>query len=176
MALGVRKVIRYFIVLLGLGFSVFGTVWIVSACKFIATARRSRKWPLVPGVVLRTAVVLNDQSHLPTVEYSYDLGGQNYSGSSIHIGAAYASSEQRAKSVLDRYPAGSPTSVAVDPSHPSTSVLEPGTRWHMYMYLCAGSLITMLGCALLYLSATHWHSKSAQQGAQEGRAIQSRAS
>jgi hypothetical protein len=165
---------RYFILFLGLGFLVGGAMWVVSAFRFIATAKRSFKWPVTSGVITNSAAVLNDQSCLPMVEYRYEINGHTYVGNSIHIGAAYSSSKEWAMSVLNRYPIGGAVTVAVDPLHPSRSVLERGTRWHMYMYLCAGALITMLGCGLLYLGSIHWNDKSTQQGAQEGRAIESR--
>lgn len=167
---GVTMQMLFFIFVLGAGFSIGGLMWVISAYRYIATAKRSESWIRVAGIITRSTSVLNDQSFLPTIEYSYELNGEIHTGSSIHAGAAFSSSEQWAKSVLARYPVGSTADVAVDPGNPTCSVLEPGTRWHMYMFLCAGALITTLGLWLLSMVATHWHREIVQQTTQERRA------
>lgn len=76
--------------------------------------------------------------------------------------AGFSASEDWAKSVIIRYPVGAQIGVSVDPSNPEESVLEPGVRGHMYMYLCAGCILTALGLGLLYMTATHWRDEIAQ--------------
>jgi hypothetical protein len=152
---GPSNLMRFFTLFLGIGFSIGGALWVFQARQYLQLARRSVEWVKVPGVVTQTSVLLADDSYRPNIEYRYEVGGQCYTGESLTLGAPFSSSEKWAKEIAGRYPAGSKVLVAVNPISPSSSVLEPGVRWHMYLFLSAGAAMAILGIVVLYLDATH---------------------
>ena len=96
-----------------------------------------------------------DNDWMPVIEYRYQFADQSYSGNSIVIGSPDASLSNRAKEITDRYPSGNPVDVAVDPSDPARSTLEPGVKGFLYVNVVVSILFLLLGLALLVLMRTH---------------------
>ena len=96
----------------------------------IRRAADSEKWPVVPGVVLESAVaaVREDgrQRFRPTVRYSYEVDGQRYECNRIQWAAEGFRKYTRARRLLDRYRSGSAVKVHYDPSRPGFAVLQTG--------------------------------------------------
>jgi hypothetical protein len=153
---------EYFSFFMGCAFCVMGVVGFRMSRRHIADAERSVDWPRVHGVIVSSKVLLIDQSHLPSIEYRYEVDGRPYTGDSLTVGFSYSSSKTWAATFVTRYPAGTAVGIAVDPTNPATSALETGVRRHMYVPLFASILMTALGCASLYLQYSH-HSKPVQQ-------------
>lgn len=145
---------RYLLLFLGIGLVLIGMLWVGRSYRFIRTAKLSIAWPVALGVIAKSNVLSNGRSYLPSVEYAYDVNGRSYAGDSVNVGLPFSASKEWAETITSRYHVGRSVSVAFDPSNPSSSVLEPGARRHMYFPLTASVLMVVLGCAVLLIACT----------------------
>jgi hypothetical protein len=94
----------------------------------------SQSWPSTTGQITESHVSRSQStdsdgdtttSYSARVAYTYQVGGQTYSGHNIAFGfnPSY-SSETKAQADAARYPVGSQVSVYYDPNKPSDAVLE----------------------------------------------------
>jgi Protein of unknown function (DUF3592) len=97
-------------------------------------AQVSQNWPSTPGQVTDSHVSRSQStdsdgdtsiSYSARVAYTYQVGGQAYSGQNNAFGfnPSY-SSESKAQAEAARYPVGSQVPVYYDPGKPSDAVLE----------------------------------------------------
>ena len=100
-------------------------------------AQASERWPRTTARVSRSdaasATSYDREEHTTSVtystniEYRYQVGGREYTGSRRHFGQTEGSGDSSEAEVLRfRYPANAGITVAYDPADPSMSVAEPG--------------------------------------------------
>jgi len=109
-------------------------------------AQASLRWPTVPGRIVDSRLIQTrdaDGDAAPTaaVTYAYAAGGLTLQGNRVSIGG------RDARSVVEKYPAGTDVQVAYDPNKPSSAVLEPGGAG-MNALLALG-VIVIVACILL---------------------------
>jgi Protein of unknown function (DUF3592) len=129
----------------------------------------SRHWPQTAGVLKgswsRQTYSQNNfgPQHLlydVNVSYTYQVGGQNYSGNRISWNDHSLTDRNQVQALLDKYsnhfnPKKSaryrPPKVTVyyDPNHPNLAVLEPGPAGRMWKLSAAGAVVFILGILLL---------------------------
>ena len=76
-------------------------------------------------------------SYMPVVEYTYLVGGRQFSSRSVWADTEVSGSEDYAKGIAGRYPAGTGVTVHYDPQKPSRSALEIGGSGHWLLLLGA---------------------------------------
>jgi hypothetical protein len=64
----------------------------------------------------------------PKVEYSYAIGGRDYTGSRISFARLHFASEKKAKAIAEGYAIGSTVTIAYDPADPQNSVLDRASK------------------------------------------------
>ena len=82
-----------FLSILGIGFLVGGSVWIVRAYRYIQTAVRSVHWPTARATIRHSGITYSDYSYLPNIEYAYEINGHSYVGNRVNIGLPFAASK-----------------------------------------------------------------------------------
>ena len=97
-------------------------------------AEASQNWPSTLGMMAESRVTRStstdsdgdtSESYSPHVEYTYQVGGQEYRGKDITFGFKQGfGSPNKAEEVIARYPAGGSVTVYYDPSNPQKAVLE----------------------------------------------------
>ena len=97
-------------------------------------AEASQGWPSTQGVVGESRVTHSthtdsdgdtSDSYAPQVEYTYQVGGQEYRGKNLTFGFKQGyGSPAKAEAITARYPAGGTVNVFYDPANPQQAVLE----------------------------------------------------
>lgn len=115
-------------------FGVLGVIFIIVAQSAKKKAAAAAAWPTVTGKVISVQVHEHkhydsedhrtEYSYEPVVEYTYTVGGRQYSGSKISFGANRFDRNTAQKKAAT-YPQGASVTVFYDPSDPAKSVLEP---------------------------------------------------
>ena len=117
-------------------------------------AQALRRWPQVPGKIVRSTVhdfeIKRDKpqrtlrgtklmrtSYMPVVEYTYLVGGRQFSSRSVWADTEVSGSLDYAKGIAARYPAGTAVTVRYDPDKPARSALEIGGNGHWLLLLGA---------------------------------------
>ena len=117
-------------------------------------AEALRRWPQVRGQIVQSSVhkfeiqrdkpkrrlrgtKLMTTSYMPVVEYTYLVGGRQFSSRSVWADTEVSGSEDYAKGIAARYPAGTGVTVHHDPEKPSRSALEIGGYGHWLLLLGA---------------------------------------
>ena len=117
-------------------------------------AEALRRWPQVRGQIVQSSVhkfeIKRDKpkrtlrgtklmatSYMPVVEYTYLVGGRQFSSRSVWADTEVSGSEDYAKGIAARYPAGTGVTVHYDPEKPSRSALEIGGYGHWLLLLGA---------------------------------------
>jgi hypothetical protein len=93
-------------------------------------------WPMTSGRIDREWVEKRRDedsgaiSHVPRVEYTYEVGGRSYTGTMIsHDYQASFSELAEAQAALGRYPPGASVSVFYDADDPERAVLDRDWPW-----------------------------------------------
>ena len=144
--------------LLALGLTACGAVPTVIGLVSLGRALRSPKWPSVEAEVLGSQVRSEGTEYgrlyLPRVRYRYRVQDQIYEGSRVVFGGLLKVPRRAdAERVATRYPAGNKVALRYDPANPRVAVLEPGARWHVWLTLGVGGLVTVLGLIQVGLAA-----------------------
>jgi len=94
----------------------------------------SMSWPYVPGRVIGASVrrdvtqgdaeTSDSVSHVPVVQYEYQVGAQTYQSNRFSVQDKGHSSSKKAFDVVKAFQAGAPVWVFYDPAKPQDSVLE----------------------------------------------------
>ncbi|MBK9372319.1 MAG: DUF3592 domain-containing protein [Holophagales bacterium] len=121
----------------------------------LVLGKSSAKWPRADGVVLSSRVVRR-RSRTPyvsaRVSYEYRVLDRVHRGSRIAFGyQGMSDSGDSAESIVQRFSTGTRLSVAYLPGWPSQSVLIPGIRKRVFLWLVF-SLLLGLVCLSLYAS------------------------
>lgn len=109
---------------------------------------RSGAWFSTPGIVIESKIRIDDTtegvSHFAAISYSYEVGGEKYTGERVTF-LDSGGSESQANSILAQYPKGSSVTVFYDPKNVSICVLEKKLGWNWLLILTGGYFI---GCAI----------------------------
>jgi hypothetical protein len=128
-----------------------------AALAIVSAARASRRWPTVPGRVVRSEV----RENRPFIRYQYAMEGEEHEGRDVTWGGWPYPTARTAASRVRRYPAGAQVAVHYDPGHPTTiAILEPGFSLEvLYLPAVASALLV---AAFVLLSWSIWHLVSGQ--------------
>src|ERR1700722_14588695 len=90
----------------------------------------SQHYPGVTGRITHSEVKSHSTSKGGTsynadIEYSYEVGGQNYTGDKVRFGLTQSDSRS-ANAAVNAHPAGSAAQVFYNPANPQQSLLSPG--------------------------------------------------
>jgi hypothetical protein len=117
-----------------LGFIGVGIFLIYRSVQSRKRAEASQGWPSTVGQISESRVshsVHTDtdgdsrDSYTPTVEYTYQVAGQEYTGGDITFGFKQGyGNASKAQTVVGKYPVGAQVSVYYDPADPQQAVLE----------------------------------------------------
>ncbi|MBN1536535.1 MAG: DUF3592 domain-containing protein [Anaerolineales bacterium] len=115
-------------------FAGLGVFLIYSAIKGRQKAGESQQWPSTAGQIAEARVTRSmhtdsdgdtSYSYAPHVRYTYQVGGQEFTGDKITFGFTKThSSESKAQQALSRFPLGGQVSVYYNPASPEEAVLE----------------------------------------------------
>lgn len=117
-----------------LGFIGAGIFLIYRSVQSRKKAQASQGWPSTAGLINESRVAHSthtdtdgdsSDSYTPYIEYTYQVGGQTYTGRDLTFGFTQGyGNEAKAQSVLAKYPPGAQVSVYYDPADPQKAVLE----------------------------------------------------
>ena len=118
-----------------------------AAVAIVMLARRSRRWPTVPGRVLRSEI----RDGRASIRYEYVVQHQRHEASEIAAGEWPYQTRRTASRRLERYPPGPEVTVYYDPRRPTLAMLEPGfSTGVLYLPLVASVLLVI---AIAFLTA-----------------------
>lgn len=121
-----------------------------AAVANVALARRSRRWPTVPGRVLRSEIADGRAS----IRYEYVVQDQRHEASEIAAGEWPHQTRRTASRRVERYPPGRQITVCYDSQRPTLAMLEPGfSTGVLYLPLVAGVLLVV---AIALLAWSNW--------------------
>ena len=92
-------------------------------------ARRARRWPTVPGKVLRISSQYDDGAISVDIEYEYRANGVLLRGRRLRFGGGPYYRQKTVEALAARYPRGSSVEVRYDPSKPSLCVIDTTFEW-----------------------------------------------
>lgn len=114
----------------GICMTAAGVACFIYGRRSFKTARDSKKWPTVEGIVLEsgTEVMSGFEGRAigAKVKYEYEAGGVKYTSDRISVGQYGTGGGGHAKAEAARYPAGKKVTVYYDPKNPGQALLEPG--------------------------------------------------
>jgi hypothetical protein len=107
-------------------------------------AEESLTWQRVPGVIEKSFLQerLDDVGNDLVITYRYTAGATQFRSNRVAFGSM-SNREKQAR--LERYRAGMPVQVAIDPRDASVALLEPGHRPGESNLLIAGCVLMLLG-------------------------------
>ena len=131
-------------------------------------AQISQNWPSIPGQITDSHVSRSQStdsdgdtstSYSARVAYTYQVGGQAYSGHNIAFGfnPSY-SNESKAQATAARYVVGSQVTVYYDPSNPSDAVLErqaSGSNVGMILGIIFIVISVCIACPVIFAILTN---------------------
>lgn len=137
-------------VLLGLGLGAIGAgLWMIRRVR--GQGKASLGWPTAAGIVKTSEIasyrVKGGHQFQARATYSYAVNGRPYSGDRIRFGN-YAGAKSVAEEDVARYRPGASVEVRYNPSDPSVSVLEPGTKGHSVL----GLVLAIMGAIFVGLA------------------------
>jgi hypothetical protein len=128
------------------------------------SARASRNWPAVEGIVTRSRLrgrvvaqrprvtirwTLKDQP-LVDFAYGYSVSGRRYEGARVVFGDEAVRSTDETR--LSQYPVGTRVLVHYDPRSPARSVLETGPTRYLGYQAVVGIVFLVVGVSLAALA------------------------
>jgi hypothetical protein len=142
---------------------VLGIYLVVFSLRSKKKAEESQIWPNSPGTVtlaeVKRSVNRDDDgnesySYYPKVEYTYQVGGQMFTGKRLAFGGLVAQKNPASvQKDLERYPVGGQVTVYYDPGKPSEAVLERqagGLKWGLIVGIICLVLSLCIACPLLF--------------------------
>ena len=149
-----KKVTSLIVVMLGVGFSVWG--W-----GLITNARSSLHWPTATGTVIHSRVKnytsssdsssdgKPTQMHSADIVYRYNVNEKTYTSGRVSSGDHSSSSPAGMQKLTMLYPAGKIITVYYEPHNPGSAFLEPGPTFITYLPFAFGVLSIITGLAAL---------------------------
>jgi len=136
-----------------------GIYLVIFSIRSKKKAEESQNWPSTPGTVTQAEVkcsVNRDEdgnesyAYFPKVEYTYQVGGETFSGKRLAFGGILAQSNPApAQKTLEHYPLGGQVTVYYDPEKPSDAVLERkagGMKWGLIIGIICLVLSLCIAC------------------------------
>jgi hypothetical protein len=137
-------------ILSGIVFLVLGVSGVLFAEIRRRDGRKQMTWERVEGIVLVSEISNNWDFYVPRIVYSYSFGGNKFTSERVRSFATFTNLAGPAIRIVERYPAGSVTTVFVNPENPSESVLEcSNSRIFMIAVHSVSTGLLILGIALL---------------------------
>ena len=139
--------------LLAVSFIVLGLFFSFLGIRDIVRANASIDWPSAPGRVLdisvnsdfsRTGNHGSSTSYQAEVLYEFSVDGASIRGSRVAYGE-FGGSQNRARRRENRYPIGKNVTVYYMPNNPKESLLEPGMKWQVWIFLGVGLIFFIIG-------------------------------
>jgi len=118
-------------------------LWFSGTALFMGL--ESYLWTKTPGIITYSTPYNTRRTYQIDLRYNYKFQNQDYTGARYRY--RFWMNRDRAvdvDSAQARYKVGEPVSIAVNPSDPSESVLEPGVEFQTFMWPVFG-LILILG-------------------------------
>ena len=120
-------------------------------------AARQRSWPTVKGKVQRSGVHefqelqrrdsgpdVSRTAYRAEVIYGYDIAGVHYTGDTAASGTRVSSNlEVVARKSAEKYPVGIEVDVHYNPDNPAESVIKPGGRALLLLWLIPAAMLTL---------------------------------
>ncbi len=145
-------------ILLGLLLLLFAAIYSAWAFGSLALCARSRRWPSVPGRIVRSEVRPNRSAnglpgHRYLVAYAYRVAGREYEGTCLNGCVLPYASRSRAERRIAPYPVGEGVDVFYSPEDAESSVLERGFTLECLYPIFTLALVTGLGLAAGWVGA-----------------------
>ncbi|MAV55869.1 MAG: hypothetical protein CMJ28_07960 [Phycisphaerae bacterium] len=135
-------------------------------------ARDSSTWPTVEGTIVLSESHREwdsgDKRHhfVPVVVYTYEVNGVTFASDRVQAGGIKRSYRKSAAALSQakRYPEGTPTLVAYNPSKPEEATLMTGENVKSWMSVVFGGVFTLIavGVALLFFPRPRFYQASNQ--------------
>lgn len=120
-------------------------VVIYSALAMVALARASRRWPTIPGRVVRSEI----RERRAVIRYRYAVEGNEYEGTDVAAGDwPYRTGRSVARRV-QLYPVDAQVTVYYDPRQPHVAVLKPGLRLDVFYLPMVATVLVLISLVLL---------------------------
>ena len=109
-----------------------GCLMLLSADISLVQARKSKNWPVIPGVITQSTIEKREQgeedqalrvTYEPTIRYQYTIQDQQYIGQRVFFGMAHLD-QQGAQYLTSHYLPGMGVLVHYHPRNPTQAVLE----------------------------------------------------
>lgn len=142
-------------VLFGLLIAAMGGFFMFALWIGFGRAKETRGWEETPCEITRSEVEQERVTpsrpvvYRARVEYRYQFGGKDYSGSNVKRVDGPTSHVDRAEAVVGAYPKGTKLSCWVNPASPEVAVLKHGTLAPLYSIWFPGLFVVAgLGIAI----------------------------
>lgn len=134
-------------------FILFGGAILNSGVKTMFTANTSKNWQTIEGKIISSTVDSKrgrkgGMTYHAEVLYEYTVNGQTQSSHDIAFGSYGSSDPSHARSIVNKYPAGSQVTVHYSPSNPAKAVLEVGISGQTYFVPAFGAVFFCAGLAM----------------------------
>jgi len=134
--------------------AILGAIFLLAFFYFMRHAAAVRRWPQATGTIVLSRIeeftIRHDRprrtmrgrrtlhrSYMPVVEYTYSVGGRDYSSRSIWPSTEVSGDRKYAERIAARYPVGKIVFVYYDPADPKHAGLETGSSMHWFLLLAA---------------------------------------
>lgn len=131
-----------------------GLVVVVFAIGCTGIVWQACRWPVTRGRIVSSGARSfqfssgegsSSTRYKPNVAYTYEVNGQQYSGSKVNYDLlASGMSQSYAQQIAAKYKVGQEVTVYYNPKNPADSMLNPHARWHYFPWLVA---LCILGLA-----------------------------
>lgn len=134
----------------GVIFTGVGAAALFQGFRELGRAADSEEWPRVPGEIEESGVLADPSgrsvTYYPEVRYHYRVGDQQFVSDRIAFGGVVSMSFRSwAEGIVHRYRKSKNVTVAVCPTNPDLSVLEPGVHWTCWFVVGIGAVFFGLG-------------------------------
>ncbi|MCP1291917.1 MULTISPECIES: DUF3592 domain-containing protein [Chromobacterium] len=147
-----EKVIALLVIAIGVAVSAY--LWQQSA-----KAQQAAGWPSVAGKIVSSEVdwrharggdSSDRREYRAIVRYEYRVADGVHRAERLRFpNPGYGSSDEQAREIVQRYPAGKTVPVFYNPQNPEEACLEPGKHWSAWLAQAVGALVVLVGLFLL---------------------------
>lgn len=124
--------------------------------KNLRALRAAKDWVSTRGTILASSIKVlkipiggggkrGSRTNVPTVEYSYQVGGQSYKNNKLYAGHAFGGDKKQAtEKFLEQYPEGGSVEVFYNPQNPAESALHknnPNVRGIVVILIIANLIL-----------------------------------
>jgi hypothetical protein len=132
-------------------FLLVASILFESAASRFSSARASRSWPGVEGLIIESRLPTPCTHCRPILNYRYVVNGQSLVGEHIVAGPQDYYNSEDAEAKLRENVVGRKITVYYDPANAAKSCLEPGVfRWPVYLFSSIGLCCLGASCFLLW--------------------------